>query len=248
MPSMRTRSTPPALLAALLLCGSAQAPANGALEFQRSVVQVPDALPLNLQGTWTLEAWIRPGVYDSTRLQTTLGKYAAPDSVAYTLELRGRVLILRVSSGRRTQSVYSFPSIRPGVWQHVAATFRERTARLYVNGLVENVVGGIAPPRRSSGLLRIGNGVTPGTARGFDGAIDEVRIWALARTTSELNNTMRRRLGGNEPWLVGYWRFDDGSGDVLHDASRNANHGRLGLAVGPDAADPRWLPEGAPVR
>ncbi|HEY9661770.1 MAG TPA: hypothetical protein V6C65_25220, partial [Allocoleopsis sp.] len=38
---------------------------------------------------------------------------------------------------------------------------------------------------------------------------------------------MHHRLIGNEPELVGYWRFDEGFGAEIYDQTDNANHGQL---------------------
>ncbi len=37
---------------------------------------------------------------------------------------------------------------------------------------------------------------------------------------------MRSPLGGDEPGLVGYWRFDEGSGSIAHDET-GRHHGTL---------------------
>jgi hypothetical protein len=59
----------------------------------------------------------------------------------------------------------------------------------------------------------------------FYGLIDEVRIWSSVLTEKQINTTYGRTLAGNESDLVGYWRFDEGFGDKIYDASyRNANN------------------------
>jgi hypothetical protein len=42
--------------------------------------------------------------------------------------------------------------------------------------------------------------------------------------------------------LVGDWRFDEGAGQVARDSSPSGLTGRLGIADGPDGADPTWVP------
>ena len=49
---------------------------------------------------------------------------------------------------------------------------------------------------------------------------------------------MYHQLEGNEPGLVGYWRFDEGEGSIVHDRTANANHGTIYGA--------KWAPS-APV-
>ena len=47
--------------------------------------------------------------------------------------------------------------------------------------------------------------------RGKSGEIDEVRTWSRTLAFEEIQATMNITLNGNEPGLVGYWNFDDGT-------------------------------------
>jgi hypothetical protein len=48
--------------------------------------------------------------------------------------------------------------------------------------------------------------------------------------------------------LVGYWKFNKGSGQIAHDSSDNANAGYLGSdPCNPDDSDPCWVKPGRPV-
>ena len=42
--------------------------------------------------------------------------------------------------------------------------------------------------------------------------------------------------------LVAEWKFDEGAGQVAHDSSQSGLDARLGVAAGPDGADPAWVP------
>jgi len=42
----------------------------------------------------------------------------------------------------------------------------------------------------------------------FAGEIDGVRIWKVARTPAQIGSAMFTPLCGDEPGLVGYWRFE----------------------------------------
>jgi hypothetical protein len=42
--------------------------------------------------------------------------------------------------------------------------------------------------------------------------------------------------------LAAEWTFDEGAGQVAHDRAGAGLDGRLGVASGPDGADPAWLP------
>ena len=43
------------------------------------------------------------------------------------------------------------------------------------------------------------------------------------------------------PSLLGYWTFDEGTGQVVADLSPAGNHGFLGESLDPDSADPLWV-------
>lgn len=53
----------------------------------------------------------------------------------------------------------------------------------------------------------------------FNGSLDELRIWNVARTPAEIALSYWRTLDPGSPGLVGLWRFEEGSGTVLADSS-----------------------------
>lgn len=74
----------------------------------------------------------------------------------------------------------------------------------------------------------------------FQGLIDEVRLWNVSRTYSEISDCWDRVLTDtecNSPSLVGYWRFDEGVGMESEDFSLQGNNASLGLAP----YDPAWV-------
>jgi hypothetical protein len=134
-----------------------------------------------------------------------------------------------------------FPTGLPqaGGWVHVAATYDGGLFHGFVNG---NEMG--SHPLTAA-LITVQTPVriawSPFTDAHFDGMIDEVRLWNVARTGDEIKQTMSERLTGNEGWLVGYWRFDEGSGTIAHDSSTKGHDGTLELG-------PVWVPSGVTLR
>ncbi len=45
--------------------------------------------------------------------------------------------------------------------------------------------------------------------------------------------------------LIGWWKFNEGTGQVITDYSGNGNHGQLGTTSGADTNDPSWVTGGA---
>lgn len=135
-----------------------------------------------------------------------------------------------------------------GVWYHVAGTYDGATVRLYING---NLVGSHAIAKTIDWDLAYfgsyigGNGRDPYNK--FNGQLDEVRIWNVARSQAEIQATMKRRLTGTETGLMGYYRLDEGAGQVVSDWSPAVRHGILGTSSAAEGADPAWVLSTAPV-
>ena len=56
-----------------------------------------------------------------------------------------------------------------------------------------------------------GNGVNGGAnGRFFNGALDDVRLWNVARSASEILNGFNQNLAGTESGLVGHWKLNQG--------------------------------------
>jgi len=73
------------------------------------------------------------------------------------------------------------------------------------------------------GIVTLGRSQTFGGA-GWTGVLDELRIWSIARTPTEVNRDMKVVLKGTEPGLVAYYRFDEGSGTFTDDVGMKASH------------------------
>lgn len=100
-----------------------------------------------------------------------------------------------------------------GEWHHVAATFDGKQLRLYVDARLDASLPTTAKPRADSVQhFAIGAGLdsTGAPAGAFHGAIDEVRVWNVARTAAQLSASAYTTLG-KTAGLVGSWAFEDGT-------------------------------------
>lgn len=62
--------------------------------------------------------------------------------------------------------------------------------------------------------------------RPLNGKIAEVRLWSVARTQQEIYDNMYEITDPETvPELIGYWKFDEGQGNVINDYSRYGNDG-----------------------
>lgn len=108
---------------------------------------------------------------------------------------------------------------------HVAFVYNHQYLRLYQNG---NAVGTHLAETRDINWSKSATDLYIGFAQFyFNGAIDEVRIWNVARTQEQIRNNMNRELAGNEEGLIGYWKFNEGTGSTVYDSTANKNHGEI---------------------
>ncbi|NBT05170.1 MAG: LamG domain-containing protein [Proteobacteria bacterium] len=135
-----------------------------------------------------------------------------------------------------------------GTWTHVAVTFEVGSRlQLAINGTVRladtnGANGRLAAPDLAiaSTLARAGDG-----SPGYAGAIDEVRLWSVARAYDASNAMYLQKLAGGEPNLlvhypVSAYASSDARGATLADQSGNGISGTLRGGV-------RWIPSRAPV-
>jgi alpha-tubulin suppressor-like RCC1 family protein len=218
-----------------------------ALEFTQSYVSLADNDALDLNTSWTLEAWVYPTQVAGAN-QDVISKWGVGGHASYGLAI-GSTGRLNVGTHDGTVSVVvnGRTPLVTAAWQHIAATFDNGTVRIYLNGVLDTTVSGVPAPMNSTSELAFGReGVY--AAYTFGGVMDEVRIWNVVRSAADITAFRSSRLVGNEVGLVGYWRFDEGAGDTAFDATGRGNHGRLGTAVGTDAWDPRWTTNTAPIQ
>lgn len=178
----------------------------------------------------TLEAWIRTDVLGSQR-QDIIDK-AAPDNAEpfyqYHLDVRPTGIINFTLALDNTQTFLRTTfKIQPNRWYHIAATYDGSNMRVYIDGVEEAIRTASGDISVFTEPLKIGEGYT-GLPSHFNGQIDEVRIWDVARTQSEISAFKDAELQGNELGLQGYWNFDEGKGGAsLLDQTSHDHHGIL---------------------
>ena len=216
---------------------------NFALEFDGTddFVGIADAGAFDFNYAFSVEAWVKP------LLVAGSGSFKAIVQGAFTeppFSGGGWVMFLHRSDYSSWGLSVCVPdcnaassgsgSLQVGRWQHLAATYDGSSITIYRNGMM------IASVPHSGNVTDINFVLLGIWETSFNGMIDEVRIWNVARTQSQIQATMNTRLTPNEPGLVGLWPFDEAKGQVVGDASGNSNDGRLGNSSVPDSSDPVW--------
>lgn len=114
-------------------------------------------------------------------------------------------------------------AIQPNKWQHLALTYNGKTATLYINGAFAGSKDGTAAPEFDyiawfGGKSFDGNGMTPWN--GCKILCGDLRLWSVCRSEAQIQNNMTT-TSAKSPGLVGYWRMNEGSGNVFNDISGN---------------------------
>ena len=123
-------------------------------------------------------------------------------------------------------------------WQHVAFSFDGTKAKLYLDGIVIDSTSSWA-------------GITPSdipiTSIGtrFSGRIDEVRIWNIARSATEINQNMDVEVDENSSGLLAYYKMNTDEDFKIIDYSTNQFHASIDDAeILPEFLGSEFCPEG----
>lgn len=177
-----------------------------------------DSASLSITGNLTLECWVRfeslPGAGTSMSM---VSKYAA-SNISYEFNLyngAGTYYLNGITSADGTATTdnsvtWSTPLVN--TWYHVAMV-------VTVGSKTEYFVDGVQVGADQTAPAAIFNGNAALTIGGrlttipFDGLIDEVRIWAVAKTAAELAAAKDDHVAVDSANLNAYYRFNNNALD-----------------------------------
>ncbi|HHQ15145.1 MAG TPA: hypothetical protein ENK16_08940, partial [Chromatiales bacterium] len=182
----------------------------------------------------TLEAWVHPRGPGSN---PTFGGMILSKEGEYSLGRMpdGRVNFAIANSSPGWTTVMTDDVIPENQWTHVALTYDAGAGEInvYLDGVLVDTragSGSIGDAHAADAQLRIGGRYRDeiGTNQKFDGLIDEVRVWSLARSAADIAASYDAVIDPAVAGLEAYWRFDEGPTALFFDSSPAARHGLLG--------------------
>ena len=188
-------------------------------------VEIPFDSSYSFSGDFTVEAWIRtqtasvdhqPAVEHSELTSGSWGwKLFEVDEIV-------RFELTRVSLAGYPCSGTTV--VTDEVWHHIAGVRSGSQLRLFVDGAEENVCSA------STEAITTTNGLAVGFSPRWnyqwsDGQIDDVRLWSVARTQTQIEADMDLPLTGIEAGLVGYWPMDGDAADLSQTGSDGVPQG-----------------------
>ena len=193
---------------------------------------VPSNSSSNISSAITIEGWLY--ATKNSGVQNVLSKSSRSVNNGYIFPRTDNgwtdfVFYISLNNSWITVS-YPYPSLNS--WHHLAATYDGSNIKLYLDGNLVKTQAASGTIGTNSNSLGIGN--QPGYSEYFGGEVDELRLWNIARTQSEIQAAMLTELAGNETGLVAYYNFNQGVAggnnagvNSLTDKTSNANNGTL---------------------
>jgi len=175
---------------------------------------IPGNVNHNVDEAFTVEAWIFANSWETESWRGSLVAKDAqgPDrGYAFRCGDNGKLSFV-ISVDGTWEEIISPPLMATNQWHHVAGVVNGTNTKLYIDG--QEVAAGSydGTPSILSEDLLIGGSYFDG--RFFDGAIDELRIWNVARTQQEIADFADQDLTGTEANLAVYLPMNEGSGSI----------------------------------
>lgn len=225
--------------------------AGGAMYFDGidDFVRISDPISLSaleMSGALTIEAWLNPrgpgGAAGGVVLNKE-GEYALTRLTDGTLAFS----LANASPGWVTVATAATAPVHD--WTHIALVYQSGppgSVEIFENGVLvdtlvaSGLIGDFSPAQDE---LRIGGRQATANDQWFHGLLDEVRLWNVARSASEIAADYDRLLPDpSQPGLRGYWRFDQRGGSLVADASSAGHNAHRGVPTAAGAPVPSWGP------
>jgi hypothetical protein len=183
------------------------------LDGANDYVELPNETQYDFTNQMTVEAWIKVDQFNKN-WQAIVTK--GDNSWRLHRNNNTNFINFAINTSAGGSGVTSTTNVNDGQWHHLAGVYTGTQLRLYVDGVLEAQTNIALNINNSDHPVRIGENAQA-TNRYFDGKIDEVRIWNLARTQKQIRESMHLVLRGNESGLVSYHQFNEGAGTTTYD-------------------------------
>lgn len=198
---------------------------GNALAFDGSNDYVTTNVPASSLNNYTVEGWLKVGTNSTEKGILQIANGLNNGNPYLLVKNTGLLLQAYVNGSYPASLTYTATA---GSWFHWALTYDGTTYTLYINGSFTGAH--VAGKQHQSGTLWLGNGYN-----GYwNGAMDDMRIWNIARTSSQIAANRMNELTGNEAGLLAYYTFNQGAAGgnntailTVTDKTANAYHGTL---------------------
>ncbi len=197
------------------------APFNTALNFANTTDYLISDYP-GITSVGTFEAWLKPTVNDV--LIASWGGLGTNAGITVKINSQGKLVVNDITFDI---------TVCCNEWYHLAVTISDHSGIKKINAFLDGVKAETndvndfpSLPIATDGKLRLGVPINGSTQHIFQGEMDEVRLWNVRRSTTELIENRGKELMGTEADLALYYKFNTNT-SVFADGAGTDNAGHL---------------------
>ncbi len=193
------------------------------------VVNNLNPISTGISGQYTVELWVRLQGYP-TYWAWLFGDEANENGgIQIAISSQGYISTFKPSAG----GIVSTQRVSLNTWTHIAFAQDDNHLKLYVNGIFQqNLLSGSDRHQETSDPTYLG--MFPLGGRNLNGRLENVRVWNVARTASQIADNKDCEIANNTPGLVAHYTFNQGVANgnnagvtTLIDGTSNGNNGTL---------------------
>lgn len=188
---------------------------------------------------FTMETWVRLNALPGNGVNWSMLAFAnsAPGPSITSLRFQGNGVANQVNiffnSVNDAGNAFSVPAagspvtFYAGRWYHVAATKVGNTYTVYLNGaqIAQRIQAPAGTYTRN--IFAAGARVTNVANAFLNGQLDDIRVWSVGRTQTQIQQDMYTELAGSETGLEMYWKLNEAAGTTAVDTTSNGRNGTL---------------------
>lgn len=183
----------------------------------------------------TIEAWIKVfaigtnGLVASERIGNIYSNYNlgtnGDDDYNVEVDANGYLRFYWKTGTLAAIDTRGTTDLRDDKWHHIAIVrdTTDNTVVGYLDGQVELNASNVNDLTFTESHVIGGDNRDLNGGPIFHGAIDELRVWNIAKTQAEITTIASQSLIGNEAGLIRYYNFNEGGGSLLNDLTGNDN-------------------------
>jgi len=170
-------------------------------------IDVDESNDLTFPNEFTLEAWIN--IETLNQMDNVIITKGASQNLNYRLVIKSQKAELRVFDTLESKRVDAVSNtiINEGKWYHIVATYDSTRIRIFINGVEEDNVIFSGQRKTSDDNIIIGKG--SGDEGFFNGRIDEIHIYNVAKNISWIRESYLGNHEYDESGLIIHYEFED---------------------------------------
>lgn len=200
---------------------------------KKQYLETPASFQLGPDGAMSFSGWINPDKLPSKKNEFTIFSSVGGES-SYSLSILSDGRLATRAPSLIPTELKSHTTVMPNVWQHVAATWGNGVARVYINGLLDGETEYKGFLRTGKVSLRLGK--DDQKAYPFYGSFDEVSVYRRVLTPAEISraaglfagygiyDSTIKDAGGATPWQSISWQEELPYGEGISVEQRGLIH------------------------